>query len=311
MTLFCLKLAELSKLLEFMSKPNIEKTLTSNETFIFKDVIGPYFNPHWHFHQEFQISFIKKGFGTRFVGDHVQPFEEGDLVFTGPNLPHLWRSDESYFKENSKLTTRGLVIYFDSELLSKSLLDKEEFYKINKLVENSFHGLEFYGETKRKVGKLILGINQEKGFRRIMKLMGILDLLSKSKEFNILSSPGYTNVLRGDDTEKMRIVYDYVMTNFKTKIALEEIATILNMTTTSFCRYFKPRANKTFTRFVNDIRIGHARKLLLEDNFTISQISYECGFNTLSNFNKQFKSIVLMCPHEYRRLFLNIKTSIS
>lgn len=101
------------------------------------------------------------------------------------------------------------------------------------------------------------------------------------------------------------------MTNFKTKIALEEIATILNMTTTSFCRYFKPRANKTFTRFVNDIRIGHARKLLLEDNLTISQISYECGFNTLSNFNKQFKSIVLMCPHEYRKLFLNIKTSIS
>ncbi len=311
MTLFCLKLAKLSKLLEFMSKPNIEKTLTSNQTFIFKDIVGPYFNPHWHFHQEFQISFIKRGVGTRFVGDHVHPFEEGDLVFTGPNLPHLWRSDELYFKESSKLTTRGLVIYFDSELLSESLLSKEEFYKINKLVENSFRGLEYYGETKKKAGKLILGVSQEKGFRRIMKLMEILDLLSKSKEFNILSSPGYTNVLRGDDTEKMRIVYDYVMTNFKTKIALEEIATILNMTTTSFCRYFKPRANKTFTRFVNDIRIGHARKLLLEDNLTISQISYECGFNTLSNFNKQFKAIVLMCPHEYRRLFLNIKTSIS
>ena len=83
------------------------------------------------------------------------------------------------------------------------------------------------------------------------------------------------------------------------------------MTTTSFCRYFKPRANKTFTRFVNDIRIGHARKLLQEDNLTISQISYECGFNTLSNFNKQFKSIVLMRPHEYRKLFLNIKTTTS
>lgn len=294
-----------------MSHPNIEKTLTSNETFILKDVVGPYFNPHWHFHPEFQISFIKKGTGTRFVGDHVQPFEEEDLVFTGPNLPHLWRSDETYFKENSRLTTRGLVIYFDKELLSKSLLSKEEFYNINKLVENASRGLEFYGKTKKKVSKLILRINQEKGFRRIMKLMEILDILANSTEYNLLSSPGYTNILRGDDTEKMRIVYDYVMTNFKTKIALDEIAELLNMTTTSFCRYFKPRANKTFTRLVNDIRIGHARKLLLEDNFNISQISYECGFNTLSNFNKQFKSTAKMCPHEYRKLFLNIKTSIS
>jgi len=203
-----------------MGKANIEKILTSNETFIFKEVIEPYFNPHWHFHQEFQISFIKKGFGTRFIGDHVQPFKEGDLVFTGPNLPHLWRSDESYFKEDSKLSTRGLVLYFDSELLSKSLLGKEEFYKINKLVENASRGLEFYGDTQKKVGKIISSIGREKGFRRIMKLLKILDLLSNSKEYNILSSPGYTNVLRGDDTEKMHIVYDYVMTNFKTKIAL-------------------------------------------------------------------------------------------
>jgi|TARA_B110000037_G_scaffold133622_1_gene151533 AraC-like DNA-binding protein len=294
-----------------MSKPSIEQTLTSNETFIFKDMTDTYFNPSWHFHPEFQISFIVKGIGTRFVGDHVQTFEKGDLVFTGPNLPHLWRSDETYFEKNNKLTTRGLVIYFDQNLLSKSLLSKEEFYNINKLVTNSIRGLEFYGETRKQIGKLILNIADQKGFRRIMKLLEIIDILANSIEYNLLASPGYTNVFKGDDTEKMRIVYEYVMTNFKTKISLEEIATMLNMTTTSFCRYFKPRANKTFTRFVNDIRIGHARKLLLEDNFNISQISYECGFNTLSNFNKQFKTIANMCPHEYRKLLLNIKTSIS
>ena len=136
-------------------------------------------------------------------------------------------------------------------------------------------------------------------------------MLANSKDYNLLSSPGYTNVSKGDDVEKMRMVYDYVMTHFKSKISLEEIADMLNMTTTSFCRYFKPRANKTFSRFVNEIRIGHARKLLLEDNFNISQISYECGFFTLSNFNRQFKSIAKISPHEYRKLLLNIKTSIS
>src|SRR5690606_25932097 len=104
-----------------MSTPSIEKTLTTKETFIFKDLIGPYFNPIWHFHREFQISFIVEGKGTRFVGDHVQAFEEGDLVITGPNLPHLWRSDESYFQKDNNLSTRGLVIYFDEILLSDAL----------------------------------------------------------------------------------------------------------------------------------------------------------------------------------------------
>ncbi|SDM05718.1 AraC family transcriptional regulator [Kriegella aquimaris] len=294
-----------------MSTPNIEKTLTSKETFVFKDLVGPYFNPSWHFHPEFQISLIVEGKGTRFVGDHVHSFEEGDLVFTGPNLPHLWRSDDVYFEKDCELTTRGLVIYFDHELLSESLLDREEFYNLNKLVENASRGMEFYGETRTKINALFLQIADEKGFRRIIKLLEILDILASSEDYNLLSSPGYVNVFKGDDAEKMRLVYEYVMTNFKTKISLEEAAKMLNMTTTSFCRYFKPRANKTFTRFVNEIRIGHARKLLLEDNFNISQISYECGFNALSNFNRQFKAITDMSPHEYRKLFLNIKTSIS
>ena len=294
-----------------MRGPNIEKTLTSKETFIFKDLVGPFFNPKWHFHPEFQISFIAQGKGTRFVGDHVQTFKEGDLTLTGPNLPHLWRSDEAYFNPDSKLSTRGMVIYFDHELLSESLLDKEEFYKVNKLVENSVRGMEFYGETRNRINKLLPKIAEEKGFKRIIKLLEIIDLLANSGDYNLLSSPGYTNVSKGHDVEKMRAVYDYVMRNFKSKIALEDIATMLNMTTTSFCRYFKPRANKTFSRFVNEIRIGHARKLLLEDNFNISQISYECGFLTLSNFNRQFKSIAKMSPHEYRKLFHNIKTSIS
>lgn len=294
-----------------MREPNIEKTLTSKETFIFKDIIGPHFNPKWHFHPEFQISFIIQGKGTRFVGDHVQTFKEGDLTLTGPNLPHLWRSDEVYFHPDSKLSTRGMVIYFDHELLSESLLDKEEFYKVNKLVENSVRGMEFYGETRNRINKLLPKIAEEKGFKRIIKLLEIIDLLANSQDYNLLSSPGYTNVSKGDDVEKMRAVYDYVMTNFKSKISLDDIAKMLNMTTTSFCRYFKPRANKTFSRFVNEIRIGHARKLLLEDNFNISQISYECGFLTLSNFNRQFKSIAKMSPQEYRKLFLNIKTSIS
>lgn len=294
-----------------MSSPNIEKTITSRQAFIFKDLTSPHFNPHWHFHPEFQISYIIKGKGTRFIGDNVQTFKEGDLVLTSPNLPHLWRSDEAYFEKDSKLKTRAMVIYFDQELMSPPLLRREEFYALKKLVENASRGMEFYGDTPTKVYRLMQKIAPKKGFRRIINLLEILEVMATSESYNLLSSPGYTAVLKTDDAEKMQLVYDYVMQHFTAKIELQHVADLLNMTTTSFCRYFKPRANKTFTRFVNEIRIGHARKLLLEDNFNISQISYECGFNTLSNFNRQFKSIVAMSPHEYQKLFLNLKTGIS
>jgi len=293
-----------------MRHPSVERTLNSKETFIMKDLVGPHFNPNWHFHPEFQISLIVNGNGTRFVGDSVQSFEDDDLVFTGPDLPHLWRSDQAYFEKDSTLKTRGIVIYFDHVLFSETLLQREEFYHINKLVEKSIRGMEIHGKSKAKIIELILQIPNEIGFKRVIKLMEIIDVLSTSKEYSLLSSPGYANVFKGDDVDKMRMVHTYVMDNFKSKISLDEVAALLNMTKTSFCRYFKPRANKTFSSFVNEIRIGHARKLLLEDNYNISEICYECGFYTLSNFNRQFKAVTDLKPLQYRKLFLQINTEI-
>lgn len=294
-----------------MSSPNIEKTLIFKQTYVYKDLKGPHFNPNWHFHPEFQLSYIAEGKGTRFIGDHLQDFKEGDLVLTGPNLPHLWRSDDAYFQKDSTLTTRGLVVYFDRLLFNELLLEKEEFYDVYRLVENSTRGIHFYGDITEKVRDNLLCIPDERGFRKIIRLLEIIDLLAASQDYKLLASPGYCNFFKDDDADKMRQVYDYVMSHFRTKISLSEIASLLNMTPTSFCRYFKPRANKTFIQFVNEIRIGHARKLLVEDNLNINQISYECGFNTLSNFNRQFKQMVEMSPQEYRRIFLNIKSSLS
>jgi len=290
-----------------MSAPNIELTLTPKDTYVFKDLSGPYFNPSWHFHPEYQLSYILEGRGTRFVGDHVQTFEEGDLVFVGPNLPHLWRSEEAYFNADNNLNTRALVIYFDHVLFSSELLEKVEFHNVKKLVDNSNHGIEFYGRTRFIISELLHKIGAKKGFERIIALYEIINELSLSTEFNLLSSPGYRNTFNNNDAENMRMVYDYVMRNYTKTISLKEIALQLNMTTTSFCRYFKPRANKNFTRFVNEIRIGHARKLLIEDNFNIAEIGYQCGFNTLSNFNRQFKIIANMSPNEYKKMFSKIQ----
>ena len=293
-----------------MSGPNIELTLTTKDTFVFKDLSGPYFNPNWHFHPEYQLSYILEGRGTRFVGDHVHTFEAGDLVLVGPNLPHLWRSEEEYFDSQNDLNTRALVIYFDHELLSASLLEKVEFHSVKKLVNQSNRGIEFSGKTKFLTSEFLHEIGSKKGFDRIIALYEIINVLAQSADHQLLSSPGYSNSFKGNDAENMRRVYDYVMKNYRQTISLEVIAQQLNMTTTSFCRYFKPRANKTFTKFVNEIRIGQARKLLLEDNFNIAEISYQCGFNSLSNFNRQFKLISNMNPNEYRKLFQKIQIGI-
>tara|TARA_R110000751_G_scaffold81086_3_gene163390 strand:- start:836 stop:1276 length:441 start_codon:yes stop_codon:yes gene_type:complete len=139
------------------------------------------------------------------------------------------------------------------------------------------------------------------GFEGILHLLKILDFISQTKEYAILASPGYTNTLREADTQRMFNVYAYVMKNFKRKIALAELADLTNMTPTSFSRYFKIHANKSFSEFVSEIRIGHACKLLIEQKMNVSQACYQSGFQTLSNFNKQFKTITNRTPLAYKK----------
>tara|TARA_R110002051_G_scaffold91370_2_gene160710 strand:- start:29201 stop:30070 length:870 start_codon:yes stop_codon:yes gene_type:complete len=261
----------------------------------------PVFDPHWHFHSEHQLFLVLKGSGTRFIGDSVKPYKAGDITFTGPNLPHLWRSENEEEQEMNIAWSEGVVIYFREDFLGKNILQSDEAIRLRQVFHKSLRGIEFTELSAVTLKKLMLELIPMEGFDGILHLLKILNFISNTKEFKILASPGYTNTLREADTERMFKVYAYVMKNFKHKMTLTDLAKLTNMTPTSFSRYFKQHANKSFSEFVSEIRIGHSCKLLIEKKMNVSQACYESGFQTLSNFNKQFKSITKRTPLSYKK----------
>ena len=272
--------------------------------FVVKALKEPVFDPNWHFHSEYQLFIVLKGSGTRFIGDNIKLFKKGDITFTGPNLPHLWRSDNDGSVDEDHPWSEGIVVYFHDNFVSKNLLQKEEAIKLRQLFKKSLRGIEITGKTAKTIRKMLLNILKMKGFDSVIELFKILNCLTKTNEIELLASPGYTNTQKEGDTERMNKAYTYVMKNFKNKITVSELASLTNMAPTSFSRYFKIHANKTFSEFVSEIRIGYACKLLIEKKMDISQTCYNSGFQTLSNFNRQFKAITNRTPLAYKKEYL-------
>lgn len=279
-----------------LQKSAIPKT----HAFVVHALEQPNFDPNLHFHSEFQIFLVLKGNGTRMIGDSVKPFKEGDLVFIGPNLPHLWRSDTEGLNVEKKSWSKGIVIYFHDDFVSKSLLEKEELIKLKQLFRKSLRGIEITGNTAKIIKGMMIGLLKIEGFESVLELLKILNFLSLSEKLKLLASSGYTNSLKEGDTIRMNKVQDYVMGNFRQKISIREVASIANLTPTSFSRYFKIHANKTFSEFLSEIRIGNACKLLIDEQMDIRHTCYESGFQTISNFNRQFKKITQRTPTAYK-----------
>lgn len=280
--------------------------IPSFHALLVRDLREPYFDPHWHFHPEYQLFVVLEGTGTRFVGDQVGRFGPGDLVLTGPNLPHVWRSDDAHFERDSGLMTHGIVVYFREVVLGEGLLNTQEGLKIKQLLERSAQGLVFVGETQRHVTQRLRTLVDAKGFDRILGLLHILHALSHSDEHHVLSRFGFSGALTPPDGERMERVFGYVMGRFTEPIRLDEVAAVASMTPTAFCRYFKERTNTSLSRFITELRIGYACKLLVEEDLSISQVSYEAGYRTLSNFNRQFKSVSGLTPRAYRHTYATV-----
>lgn len=265
-----------------------------------------HFDHNWHFHSEYQLFTVLKGTGTRFIGDHVHPFKPGDVVLTGPNLPHLWRSDPEYFDGDPQLCTEGIVVYFPEAFFANHFLQKMETLQIRQLLLKSARGIAYLGKAAEKVSRMMWALLDKKDFDGILTLLNILQVLSQSEECMMLANPDYSNSLKEADTERMNKVHAYVMKNFREKITLEEVAALANMTPSSFSRYFKTHANKTFSDFLAGIRIGYSCKLLIEKKMNITEACYESGFNTLSNFNRQFKAYTQTTPLQYKNRYVGI-----
>jgi AraC-like DNA-binding protein len=265
-----------------------------------QELIEPHFDANWHFHPHYQLFTVLAGTGKRLIGDSIHTFEPGDTVFLGPDVPHLWRSDAIYFDNNSGVQTHGIVLYFQEDFLGKDFLERNEMLAIRQLLADSKRGIEYKGPLREHIRAELSEIKNLEGFQSVLRLLALLNRLAHETGGSPIASYGYVNTYKVSETERMQKVHSYVLQHFAQEIRLGDVASLAGMSEAAFCRYFKARANKTFIDFVNEIRIGHACKLLLEDKWTIAQIAYDSGFDSLSNFNRNFKKYIGHTPREYK-----------
>jgi AraC-like DNA-binding protein len=265
-------------------------------------------NDQFHFHNLYEIALIIKGSGKRIVGDSIENFTDGDLVFIGHLIPHASYIGEGYTPVKNCQEVHALVIYFHPDWFDESILNTTDFLNFMKLIKKLERGISLLGNTKTRTTKALLKLKNTRGLERIIKLLDILDFVSKSDEYKCLASESYSNSYSKSDVERLSAVYKYIMKNYTDVIKLDDISNIANMTATSFCKYFKCKTGKTFSNFVNEVRIGQACKLFFNENMYISQVCYSCGFNNLTNFNKNFKHFTGMTPTLYKNA-LNINTN--
>ena len=263
----------------------------------------PHFIVPWHYHPAIEIMYITRGIGTRFVGDCIEQYEEGDVCMFGPNLPHEWRNDDAYFDKESGLRATCICLFFKREIFDPNFIRLPEMNNIRDLIERSRRGLKFTGNSKLEITRFIRSSVNDVGVRKVTNLLTLLELMATSTEYELLASVGFTNSVNSEDFERFNKVYKFLVKNFATSIRLEEVSTLVGLTPTAFCRYFKERTKKTFVEYLNEMRIGYSKKLLLENKMKISTISGEVGFPNLSNFISQFKKVTGMSPSQFQKQF--------
>ena len=265
----------------------------------------PNINSRWHYHPEIELIYFHKGSGMQFIGDSIQRFESGNIVLVGSNLPHYWKYDESNLdgQDDKPFST---VIHFFENFWSDTFLNLPENKIIKHSLEIAKRGIQVSAKNEPALARLIEEMAVAEGYSRIIHLMEILALIGSTKNKKLISSIGFKYNFEEADKYRINLIYDYSFANFKEKILLEEIAEIANLTPNSFCRYFKAKTQKTYLQFITEIRVGHACKLLMEDEISIKQICYESGFGNFSSFHAAFKQVTGKTPLNYKQSIMPI-----
>lgn len=291
-----------------MKLKRLHRDKPENSSFLVTHHNEPFFLKIWHYHPELELVLSLKSTGTRFVGDSIKKFEENDVVLIGKNLPHMWLNDETYFAKNSTLFAEDIVIHFTKEFLGAEFLNTNEMNHIAELLRKSRYGIKFINPPKKVLADIKKIDALPSGFKRTLKFVKVLSKLAYHTEFELLASEGFVNSFKQNQNENLDKTYEYIFENFADSISLTDVAKIANMNPSAFSRFFKRVNSKTFSRYLNEVRIGYACKKLIENKSNIAAICYESGFNNISNFNRQFRAIKHMSPSEF---LINQKTKIS
>jgi AraC-like DNA-binding protein len=244
---------------------------------------------YWHFHPEYEIVFIDGADGNRLVGQHSSPFKKNDLVMIGSYIPHL------NFDYGIRTPYEKIVIHIGKDFLKNANEHTPEFNPISRLFKESQRGIAFGAGTKERLGPRIMHLANLTGLDQFMELLNILYELEGADDKEFLHEKEVKNQYTSRDQNRLDRIYSFVDKNYQRKISIEEIASLSNLSSAAFCRYFKKMTRLTFTQFVNHYRVDKAKKMLLSGE-SVTTSCYACGFDSLSYFNRTFKRVTGRIP---------------
>lgn len=281
--------------------------LTKNDCFTVFSRTKVKFDFPLHFHEEFELNFIKGAKGAkRVIGDHIEEIDELELVLVGANLQHGWFTHKCASPEIKEIT-----IQFHRDLFDEKFLQRNQMSFIRNLLDCSARGVLFSVKTIHAIMPRLMELPQKRGFDSVLELMSILHDLSTSRNFHTLSGVSFNKIENTSyNSRRVERIMTYLNDNFDKDISLREAAKIAGMTEVALSRFFKLRTGKTFIDTLNEIRLGTASRMLIETTYSISEVAYKCGFNNMSNFNRMFKKKKDCTPKEFRETYTSSSSGV-
>ncbi|AHM61141.1 AraC family transcriptional regulator [Flammeovirgaceae bacterium 311] len=259
------------------------------------------FDYPWHYHPEFELTYILSSHGVRYVGNSIASFADDDLVLAGPNLPHCWKN-----AGEQELPASAIVIQWKEDFLGKEWFQHQEFAAIRKLLELSKKGIKFNKEVACHLKESFFELLELPPFEKLIRLLQILQQLAQTEQYHVLCEQGFLHNLNHKENERIDVVHQYVKNNYAKKITLAEIAELVSMNEVYFSRFFSKIMQKSFFVFLNEYRITIACQLLIDTDLQVAEICYLSGYESLPFFYRQFKKFKGHTPLAYKAQYQKI-----
>jgi AraC-like DNA-binding protein len=273
--------------------------LTPSDCFTIFSRVKQKFDFPLHYHDEYELNLILNAKGAkRLVGGNIELIDDVELVLIGPNLYHTWLTHQCQNEEIIEVT-----IQFHKDLFDEKFLKRNQLSFLKCMLEHSQRGILFSAETALALKDKLLSLDKKTGFDSVLELLSVLHDLSISRNMRTLSEPSFTSEKFYYNSRRIERVFEYMNCNYNKTVSLAEVSRIANMPEASFSRFIKKRTGKTFIDSLNEIRLGHASRMLIDTTNTIAEIAYKCGFNNISNFNRIFKRKKFCIPKEFRETY--------
>ncbi|RFZ94472.1 AraC family transcriptional regulator [Mucilaginibacter conchicola] len=271
----------------------------ANRSFIFK------YEPldltmRWHYHPEVELLYFTEGKITALIGDIFREFNQGDVLILGANCPHVLQENKEFKKDNPTASPVGIVLQFTPNFLGDGFMERPEFQAIGQFLNKAKRGVHIRAAMNTSLASALTKMPAQGDTEKVLNLLSVLHNLSAGDGYEYITTQDYF-FDHSQDEERMRKVNEFVYRYFREKITIADVARVASLTETAFCRYFKSRTRKHFTRFLNEVRVAYACKLLHKKNYSVTDVCFESGFNSLSYFNRQFTEVMNMSPKKYQQ----------